>query len=161
MRKGISLQWRKLKLSQRTRECLSFNRLRQLMRNDGWTMKILLVMAGGSLGALSRYAVSLWAAKLLGTRFPWGTLTVNLSGCFLIGLVLAWAERGLSIMNPSMRLFFMTGFLGGLTTFSSYGLETANAMRAGSHLVTIANVLSNNVIGTALVFLGMLVGRLR
>jgi CrcB protein len=80
--------------------------------DDGWTMKILLVMFGGSIGALSRYALSLWAAKLLGTRFPWGTLAVNLSGCFLIGLAFAWAERGLNIMNPSMRLFFVTGYLG-------------------------------------------------
>ena len=124
-------------------------------------MKILLVMAGGSIGALSRYAVSLWAAKLFGTRFPWGTLTVNLSGCFLVGLAFALAERGLGIMNPSIRLFFMTGFLGALTTFSAFGLETVNSMREGTYLVTVANFLSNNVIGAALVFLGMLVGRLR
>lgn len=131
------------------------------MRNDGWTMKILLVMVGGSLGALSRYGVSLLAVKLFGVKFPWGTLIVNLSGCFLIGLSFALAERGISIMNPSMRLFFMTGFLGALTTFSTFGLEMASSMRAGTHLVTAANLLSNNVIGTALVFLGMLVGRLR
>ena len=152
---------RSLRLSQRTRELLSFNWLRQLIRNDGWIMKILLVMAGGSIGALSRYAVSLWAAKLFGTRFPWGTLTVNLSGCFLIGLAFAWAERGLNLMNPSIRLFFITGYLGALTTFSTFGLETVNSMREGTHLVTVANFLSNNVIGAALVFLGMLIGRLR
>jgi len=161
--KRPSLRWRPLNLSQRTRELkiFTFNRLRQLIRNDGWIMKILLVMLGGSIGALARYAVSLWAAKLFGTRFPWGTLTVNLSGCFLIGLAFAWGERGLGIMNPSIRLFFMTGFLGALTTFSTFGLETVNSMRAGTHLVTVANFLSNNVIGAALVFLGMLVGRLR
>jgi fluoride exporter len=150
-----------LKLSHRMKEFFSFNRLRQWIRNDGWIMKILLVMLGGSIGALSRYAVSLWAAKLFGTRFPWGTLTVNLSGCFLIGLAFAWAERGLSIMNPSMRLLFVTGYLGALTTFSTYGLETVNSLRAGTNLVAMANFLSNNVIGAALVFLGMLVGRLR
>jgi CrcB protein len=161
--KRIFFQGRSVKLSHSLRELklLTFNWLRQLIRTDGWIMKILLVMVGGSLGALFRYAVSLWAAKLLGTRFPWGTLTVNLSGCFLIGLAFAWAERGLSIMNPSLRLFFMTGFLGALTTFSTFGLETVNAIREGTHLVTAANFLSNNVIGTALVFLGILVGRLR
>jgi CrcB protein len=124
-------------------------------------MKILLVMAGGSIGALSRYAVSLWAARLLGTRFPWGTLTVNLAGCFLIGLAFALAERGLSIMNPSMRLFFMTGYLGALTTFSTYGLETVNSLREGTYVVGVSNFLANNVLGAALVILGMLVGRLR
>ncbi len=124
-------------------------------------MKILLVMAGGSIGALSRYAVSLWAAKLFGTRFPWGTLSVNLSGCFLIGLAFALAERGLGIMNPSIRLFFMTGYLGALTTFSTFALETANSIRAETYLVTVGNFFSNNLIGGALVFLGMLVGGLR
>ena len=124
-------------------------------------MKILLVMAGGSIGALSRYGVSLLAAQLFGVKFPWGTLIVNLSGCFLIGLSFALADRGISIMNPSMRLFFVTGYLGALTTFSTFGLETMNSMRAGTHLVTAANVLSNNLLGGALVFLGMLVGRLR
>ena len=143
------------------KEFFSFYQLRQWLRNDGWTMKILLVMAGGSIGALSRYGVSLLAVKLFGVKFPWGTLIVNLSGCFLIGLSFALAERGLNIMNPSMRLFFVTGFLGALTTFSTFGLETVNAMRAGTHLVTMANFLSNNVIGGALVFLGMLAGRLR
>jgi CrcB protein len=163
LRQRLSRIWRALNPWHRTGELnlLTCNRLRQLLRNDGWIMKILLVMVGGSLGALARYAVSLWAAKLFGTRFPWGTLTVNLSGCFLIGLAFAWGERGLGLMNPSIRLFFMTGFLGALTTFSTFGLETVNSMRAGTHLVTVANFLSNNVMGAALVFLGMLVGRLR
>jgi CrcB protein len=124
-------------------------------------MRILLVMAGGSLGALSRYGASLLAAQLFGTRFPWGTLMVNLSGCFLIGLAFALGDRGLSIMNPSVRLFFMTGYLGALTTFSTFGLETVNAFREGRYLVLAANILTNNIIGLALVFLGLVVGRLR
>ncbi len=124
-------------------------------------MKILLVMAGGSLGALSRYGISLLAAALFGARFPWGTLIVNLSGCFLIGLAFALADRGFSIMSPSARLFFVTGYLGALTTFSTYAFETVNAARAGKQLVTLMNFLSNNVLGTALVFLGMWIGRLK
>ncbi|HAY21803.1 MAG TPA: fluoride efflux transporter CrcB [Desulfobacterales bacterium] len=124
-------------------------------------MKILLVMVGGSLGALSRYGVSLLAVKLFGVRFPWGTLLVNLLGCFLIGLAFALAERGLSIMNPSVRLFFVTGYLGALTTFSTFGLETVNAMLERRYLVTLANILSNNVVGSALVFLGIVMGRMR
>ena len=94
-------------------------------------MKILLVLLGGSLGALSRYGVSLLAVKLFGVKFPWGTLIVNLSGCFLIGLAFAWGERGFGIMNPSVRLFFMTGYLGALTTFSTFGLETSNCPAGG------------------------------
>jgi fluoride exporter len=124
-------------------------------------MKILFVLLGGSLGALSRYGVSLLAVKLFGVKFPWGTLIVNLSGCFLIGLAFAWGERGLGIMNPLVRLFFMTGFLGALTTFSTFGLETVTALQEGRYLVAAANIVANNVIGISLVFLGMVVGRLR
>ena len=161
LRKDRFLPKRSVHLPQRMRELLAFHWLRQRIRNDGWFMKILFVMAGGGVGALSRYAVSLWAARLLGTRFPWGTLTVNLAGCFLIGLAFALAERGLSLMNPSMRLFFMTGFLGALTTFSTFGLETVNSIREGTYMVGVSYFLANNVLGTALVILGMLVGRLR
>ena len=124
-------------------------------------MKILLVMLGGSLGALSRYGVSLLAIKLFGSKFPWGTLIVNLSGCFLIGLAFAWGERGLGIMNPSIRLFFITGYLGALTTFSTFGLETVTSYQGRQLFVSIANILANNVVGIALVFLGMVAGRLR
>jgi fluoride exporter len=124
-------------------------------------MKAFLVMVGGALGAVSRYGVSLLAVKLFGSGFPWGTLIVNLSGCFMIGLSVALAERGLNVMNPSARLFFITGYLGGLTTFSSFAMETVNTMRAGTYLPTAANFLSNNLIGIALVFLGLWVGRLR
>jgi len=123
--------------------------------------KILLVMLGGSLGALSRYGVAFLAVKLFGSRFPWGTLVVNLSGCFLIGLAFALADRGFNIMNPLARLFFVTGFLGALTTFSTFALETVNAVRAETNLVALANFLSNNVLGAVLVFLGMWIGRLK
>jgi len=149
------------KTTQRLGESLPGRWLRQLIMADGWMVKALLVMAGGSVGALSRYAVSLGAAKLLGTKFPWGTLIVNLSGCFLIGLAFALAERGLTVMNPSMRLFFVTGYLGALTTFSAFGMETVSSLREGSYVVALSNILANNVLGTALVFLGILAGRLR
>jgi fluoride exporter len=145
----------------RKRLVLSFDWLRRLMTIDGWLMKILLVMTGGSLGALSRYGISLLTAKLFGTGFPLGTLIVNLSGCFLIGLAFALGNRGLSIMNSSIRLFFMTGYLGALTTFSTFGLETVNTLWEGSYLVSGANILTNNIVGSALVFLGLVVGRRR
>jgi CrcB protein len=123
--------------------------------------QILLVMAGGSLGALSRYGVTLLAGKLFGSRFPWGTLVVNLAGCFLIGVSMALADRGVTVTSPSTRLFFVTGYLGALTTFSTFGLETVNAVREEAYLVAVANVLSNNVLGAALVFLGLWLGGLK
>lgn len=120
--------------------------------------KILLVMIGGSVGALCRYGTGLLAVKLFGTGFPWGTLLVNLMGCFLIGLSFALAERT-SLLSPSVRLLFMTGFLGALTTFSTYALETVNSARAGINLTAVANVLVNNIGGVVLVVIGMWLGR--
>lgn len=122
--------------------------------------KALLVMAGGSLGALSRYAVALLAVRLFGGRFPWGTLIVNLAGCFFIGLAFSLAERGSTLMNPSMRLFFVTGYLGALTTFSTFALETVTSAQAES-FTAVPNILANNIAGMALVLLGMWVGRFR
>jgi CrcB protein len=123
--------------------------------------KILFVALGGSLGALSRYWVAVMAVRLFGSDFPWGTLIVNLAGCFLIGLAFALADRGMSFMVPSARLFFMTGYLGALTTFSTFALESVNALRASALLVALVNVLGTNLAGGALVFLGMWVGSLR
>jgi len=119
--------------------------------------KIVLVMVGGGLGSLSRYGITLLSVKLFGFRFPWGTLLVNLTGCFLIGLSFALAERS-SLMNSSVRLFFVTGFLGGLTTFSTYGYETFNAIYIGNQWTAIGNVFFNNVAGLILVFLGFRLG---
>jgi len=122
---------------------------------------VFLVMLGGSLGALSRYGASLLAVKLFGSRFPWGTLAVNFVGCFFIGLAFALAERGSGIMSPSMRLFFVTGYLGGLTTFSTYALETTNALGAQDSMSAVLNFAANNLLGVALVLLGMWIVRLR
>lgn len=122
---------------------------------------VFLVMLGGSLGALSRYGASLLAVKLFGSRFPWGTLAVNLVGCFFIGLAFALAERGSGIMSPSMRLFFVTGYLGGLTTFSTYALETTNALGAQDSMSAVLNFAANNLLGVALVLLGIWMVRLR
>jgi len=122
---------------------------------------VLLVMLGGSIGALSRYGASLLAVKLFGSRFPWGTLAVNLVGCFFIGIAFALAERGSGSIGPSMRLFFVTGYLGGLTTFSTYALETTNALGAQNSMVAVLNFAANNLLGVALVLLGMWVVRLR
>ena len=122
--------------------------------------KILLVMCGGSLGAASRYGVSLLTAKVWGTHFPWGTLAVNLTGCFLIGLIFALADR-VRLLTPDMRLLLVTGYLGALTTFSSFSLETVNAGRSGMTLLPLANMLINNVGGFLLTFFGLWLGGLK
>jgi fluoride exporter len=119
--------------------------------------KLALVMCGGSLGAVSRYGVNLMAVKLWGTGFPWGTLTVNLGGCFLIGFLFAMADR-VRLLTPDMRLFLITGYLGALTTFSSFAIETVNDARAGMTLLPLANILINNIGGLSLTYLGLWAG---
>lgn len=115
--------------------------------------KVVLVFIGGGIGAATRYGMTLAAGKWLGTGFPWGTLIVNLGGCLMIGIVLGLAERS-NLVQPGLRLFFVTGFLGGLTTFSSYAMETVLALRI-SMAGSLANVAANNLLGLALVVAGM------
>lgn len=121
-------------------------------------MKIVLVLAGGALGALARYGVTTLSTKTYGSVFPVGTLCVNLVGCFLIGVVFGLGElRGIS---PQFRLFFMTGFLGALTTFSTYSLETINNANNGMTNLALANIAVNNIGGLALVKVGLLLARI-
>ena len=86
----------------------------------------LAVMAGGAIGSILRYAVSLSIAERWGT-FPWGTLAVNVAGSFGIGLFAAMTGvDGLVLVPPAVRLFVMVGIFGGFTTFSSFSLQTLN-----------------------------------
>ena len=122
--------------------------------------KLLLVMVGGSLGAASRYGISLLSVNLWGTRFPWGTLAANLAGCFLIGLLFGLSDR-VRLLTPEMRLLLITGFLGALTTFSTFSIETVSAGRAGLMVQPVVNILINNLGGLALTVLGLWVGSVK
>jgi CrcB protein len=115
---------------------------------------IFLVMAGGSLGALARYGTGLLAVKYFGIRFPYGTLIVNLTGCFLIGICFALVDKT-NWLSPSTRLFLMTGFLGALTTFSTYAMETIVSFQSGTISIAVFNFLLNNMLGFTLVLSGI------
>ena len=119
--------------------------------------QVLLVMLGGGLGATSRYGASLLSVKWWGAHFPWGTLIVNLTGCFLIGLLFALAERS-RLLGPDLRLLLITGYLGALTTFSTFALETVNSGFPSMALRPLMNILANNVGGLSLVLLGLWLG---
>jgi fluoride exporter len=121
-------------------------------------MNVLWVFVGGGLGALSRYLVSLAAVRLWGAGFPFGTLIANLVGLFVIGLFFGLAERH-SLLTGTVRLFFVTGFLGGLTTFSSFGWETVELAGGGLWGLALANILLNNLVGLGLVIAGMWLGK--
>ena len=119
-------------------------------------MTALLVALGGALGAVLRYWIS---AALQGNAaagaFPWGTFVVNLSGCFLMGIVSALAERQ-AYLTADARAFLAVGVLGGFTTFSAFANETANAVRSGAPQVAALNVLASVVLCLAAVWLGRL-----
>ena len=121
--------------------------------------KFLLVCAGGALGSGARYLVGTWTGAAWGTAFPWGTLTVNLVGSFLIGVVM-YLGLQVGAIGPDLRIFLAVGVLGGFTTYSSFNHETlALAQRGQWGLATAyvaATVLGAWVAGLA----GLLLARL-
>jgi CrcB protein len=96
--------------------------------------------------------------RLFGTRFPFGTLAANLTGCLLIGIAFALATER-AVLSPGSRLALMVGFLGAFTTFSTYALESVNLARTGEYGLLIGNLLLNNVGGAVLVLFGYWLGR--
>lgn len=123
-------------------------------------LNILLVGIGGAFGSIARYLVSTWVQTTVkSVGFPFGTLTVNLVGCFVIGFLAQLAEaRG--IFTSESRAFVFIGILGGFTTFSSFGNETLNLARGGEIWSALSNVGLNVVIGLFAVWLGRTVAYL-
>jgi len=115
-------------------------------------MEFLVVFLGGGAGSLSRYLLSVWVGSLWDGSFPLGTFLINLIGCFLIGFLGGLSEK--TTLDPNLRLLLQTGFLGGFTTFSSFGLETVQLFRKGEGVVATANVLGSNLLGIGLVVAG-------
>ncbi len=120
--------------------------------------RALLITFGGAIGTLLRYLTSLVAAQWFGTEFPYGTLIVNLSGAFIIGLVQQLGTEALMIPDNT-RLFLTTGMMGGLTTYSTFSYETVRLMESGAWSQAWINIFVTTVICLSLCFLGMGVGR--
>lgn len=121
-------------------------------------MNVLLVAAGGAIGAAARYLAGLWIVARLGAGFPWGTFFVNVTGSFLIGLVLVLVQAG--ALPAGARLFLAVGVLGGYTTFSSFSYETLQLLAdGGSPGPVLFNVLGQVLMGLLAVYLGTVCGR--
>ncbi len=114
---------------------------------------LIWVGLGAVIGASGRYLVAGWVSRLVPTAFPWGTLTVNLAGCFVIGLAWGLGERAL--WPPAFRTFLFVGILGAFTTFSSFGLETMHLLRDGEVSRALGYVLGSNLVGLSLVWAGL------
>jgi len=117
-------------------------------------MNATIIGAGGFLGALARYGFSgLVQRQVPLTTFPYGTLAVNLLGCFVIGVMAGLAESR-QLFGPEFRLFALIGLLGGFTTFSTFGYETFGMIRDAEFLRAAANIALHVILGLTLVWLG-------
>lgn len=115
--------------------------------------KIILIGLAGLAGTLLRYWLSGLMARQYGETFPWGTMAVNMIGCFLAGVVFHLTEERF-LVDPTVRTAILIGLLGGFTTFSSYGLQTFLLFRDGEFGLAILNIASANVICLLLVWAG-------
>jgi len=119
---------------------------------------IFLVAFGGLLGSVARYLVAVLFAAQFTSSFPLATFTVNISGCFIIGILFALSDRG-NILSPEWRIFLTTGFCGGFTTFSTFSYESIKLMQDGEFFYVGLNVVLSVVIGFSATYLGILLVR--
>ena len=122
-------------------------------------MQLVLVGLGGFAGAVLRWFVDGWISERNPTAFPLGTLVINLTGSFVLGVLFAWViER--NVLPPDVRLPLMVGFLGAYTTFSTFMLESWRLIEEGAYALAAANLVGSVALGLVAVVAGLAVGRL-
>jgi CrcB protein len=115
--------------------------------------KTILIGLAGLIGTLLRYWLSGFVARRYGETFPLGTMAVNVLGCLLAGAIFNLTEERF-LINPTLRTVILIGFLGGFTTFSSYGLQTFTLLRDGEFGLASLNIVVSNVLGLLMVWIG-------
>ncbi len=118
---------------------------------------VLAVALGGAAGAVGRYALSYLVNQAGGAVFPWGTLTVNLLGSFLLGFLTGLTAE--SFVSSRARALLGIGFLGSFTTFSTFAVESLNLLRKGEWVAALSNLAVTNIAGVVAAFSGLLVSR--
>lgn len=120
-------------------------------------LRLCVIGAGGCIGSVLRYLVSGWVQDRSGSIvFPYGTAAVNLSGCFVIGL-LSWLVEVRALFSPETRAFLLIGLLGGFTTFSTFGNETLALLRNGRVEIAMLYAGVHVIVGVGMVWVGRLV----
>lgn len=122
-------------------------------------MTLLLVGAGGFFGAIARYLIDGWVATSTGGGFPWGTLVVNVSGSFVLGVLFA-ASVERDVLPAAIRAPVLIGFIGAYTTFSTLTLESWRLVESGSYVAAVGNIGGSMVLGMIAVVSGLAIGRL-
>ena len=117
-----------------------------------WT-KLILIAVAGTAGTLSRYWVSGLTYQVMGSRFAYGTLAVNVIGCFLFGLVWTLSEERMAISTLT-RTVLLVGFMGAFTTFSTFAFETMNYVRDSQYLLAFTNVAVSCTLGFGAIVIG-------
>lgn len=120
--------------------------------------RYLLVAFGGALGAMLRYFIGVVAAERFGNRFPVGTLSINISACFMIGFILEYLNRHTGL-NPAWRYTFAIGFIGAYSTFSTFEWEIWSELTSGAFWIAILYVTVSLVAGLIAVGLGSATAR--
>jgi fluoride exporter len=120
--------------------------------------RYLVVLAGAGLGGLARYAAGSWIMAKYGGRFPLGTLVINVTGSFLIGLLMVLLTERLH-PHPNWRLFLVVGVLGGYTTFSSFEYDIYQAVREGARWMALVYVTASVGVGYVGVWCGALLAK--
>ena len=115
---------------------------------------IVAIAAGGAMGAVARHYVGVFALKWLGAGFPFGTLTVNIVGSFLMGMLITLMALKWNVGNE-LRAFLTVGLLGGFTTFSAFSLDFATLVERGESLIAAGYVAASVVLALAGIFVGM------
>jgi CrcB protein len=119
---------------------------------------VLLIALFGALGCVCRYLVSGWVYDLCGRAFPYGTFAVNIIGAFCIGIIMEFSLRS-ALISPQLRIGLTIGFLGGLTTFSTFSYETFRLLEDGELLIASVNVLASVMVCLIFTWLGILAAR--
>ena len=120
--------------------------------------QVLAIGIGGAIGSLLRFWMSTWVHSFAGRGFPYGTLTVNVLGCLVMGVLFVLFTERLSD-NAVLRAGLLIGVLGGFTTFSSFSIETFNLIEQGAHLKALANMGASLILCVGATWLGVILGR--
>ena len=121
-------------------------------------LNVILVFAGGGVGATARYWLSNAVYRFVEPHFPYGVLIVNILGCLLIGFLMT-AFEGRFVISPSLRIFLTIGILGGFTTFSSFSYETVSLFKDGELFFGALNIFANVFLCLLGTYVGMIFGK--